>query len=182
MNYSSDATPDISALIDGNLHSLSSISTIIEQLPADHYNRVESPLFESSLGKHVRHILDHYLSFMRDIESDTIDYDQRLRDNQLEVDKGHALGVIKEIQAALLRLNSTKERQLRVVLCHDVATPQGEATRSSISRELQFLQSHTVHHCALIAVMLRFYGAEVNREFGIAPSTLVHESTVKASA
>ena len=43
---------------------------------------------------------------------------------------------------------------------------------SSISRELQVLSSHTIHHFAMIAMTLRFHGIEIDPEFGMAPSTL----------
>ena len=43
---------------------------------------------------------------------------------------------------------------------------------SSISRELQVLSSHTVHHFALIAMTLRMHGVEIDSDFGMAPSTL----------
>jgi hypothetical protein len=43
---------------------------------------------------------------------------------------------------------------------------------SSISRELQVLSSHTVHHFALIAITLRMHGVEIESDFGMAPSTL----------
>jgi hypothetical protein len=46
--------------------------------------------------------------------------------------------------------------------------------RSSAERELQFLLSHTVHHYALIALMLRTQGYEPGAEFGVAPSTLAY--------
>lgn len=43
---------------------------------------------------------------------------------------------------------------------------------SSVMRELQSLISHTVHHYALIALMLQLNGFEPSKEFGVAPSTL----------
>jgi hypothetical protein len=45
---------------------------------------------------------------------------------------------------------------------------------STVARELQFLLSHTVHHYALIALILRLQGFEPGEEFGVAPSTLAH--------
>jgi hypothetical protein len=45
-------------------------------------------------------------------------------------------------------------------------------TASSASRELQFLISHTVHHYAIIRMILTVGGREVTPEFGISPSTL----------
>ena len=67
-------------------------------------------------------------------------------------------------------------------------TPAGaqgaEATsRSTLHRELQFLVGHSVHHFALIALILRQEGFDPGREFGVAPSTLAHwkrEETLSA--
>ena len=67
-------------------------------------------------------------------------------------------------------------------MCNDVAAPEGEITESSLGRELQFLQGHSVHHYALMAAMMRFSGEPVDDHFGVAPSTIVHEETVKESA
>lgn len=175
---------DLSNLIQCNINSLEAADNIIRQLPPETYNRIESPYFESCLGKHIRHILDHYLCFARDLKSGEIDYDQRQRDSRLETDKDYALTVIQDITIFFNQLIDShfQDRPLSVRLCNDVELPQGESTDSSMRRELQFLQGHAVHHYALIASMLRFYGISTSREFGIAPSTLVHEKTVKASA
>jgi uncharacterized damage-inducible protein DinB len=43
-----------------------------------------------------------------------------------------------------------------------------------VGRELQFLASHTLHHYALIAALLRLQGVEPGEEFGVAPGTLEH--------
>jgi hypothetical protein len=53
---------------------------------------------------------------------------------------------------------------------------------SSVGRELQVLSSHTIHHFALIAFTLRVLGIEVDRNFGMAPSTLRYEQNAKADA
>ncbi|ODS24612.1 hypothetical protein AB835_02470 [Candidatus Endobugula sertula] len=175
---------DLSDLIHCNLKTLANGAKTIQSLPADQYNYIEKPYFESCPGKHMRHILDHYLCFIRDLNSGVINYEQRDRDHQLESDQGYALTIIQRICSFLQQLcqNNTQDRSVRILLCNDVTLPQGETTKSSIRRELQFLQGHTVHHFALIATMLRFYGLEVPRDFSIAPSTLVHEETVKHSA
>ena len=54
---------------------------------------------------------------------------------------------------------------------------------SSVSRELQVLSSHTVHHFALIAVTLRAQGVQMDPDFGMAPSTLRYlESKTREAA
>ena len=52
---------------------------------------------------------------------------------------------------------------------------------STLSRELQFLVSHTVHHDALIAAAARALGVATEPDFGIAPSTLKANASRQAS-
>ncbi|MEM7623450.1 MAG: hypothetical protein AAF235_09640, partial [Planctomycetota bacterium] len=47
-------------------------------------------------------------------------------------------------------------------------------TPSSLGREAAFVLSHTVHHCAMIAVMARSLRIAVPERFGYAPSTVAH--------
>ena len=144
---------------------------MIQQLPADKYNHVEQPYFESCLGKHIRHIVDHYLCFIRDVGLGTINYEKRERNPQIETHRESALDTINDICDFLKTAQAQPliDKTLTVRLCNDVSLPEGEATTSSIRRELQFLHGHTVHHYALIATMLRFYGVDIDSALGVAP-------------
>ena len=42
---------------------------------------------------------------------------------------------------------------------------------TTIGREIAFVVQHTIHHCALIAVLLERKNVEVPVRFGYAPST-----------
>lgn len=176
--------PHLHSLIESNLHALDMASELLVPLPAERFVQIQRPYFESSLGKHLRHVLDHYICFKRDFEKGLIDYDQRQRDCQLEIDKDYALSTIKRLRQFLVSLESNTQidQVLQVVMCNDVDSPNGEITNSTLGRELQFLQGHSVHHFALMAAMLRVAGDDVDHDFGVAPSTLVHEKTVKESA
>ncbi len=171
-------------LIDSNLHVLETSVELLADIQAEQFIHVQRPYFEASLGKHLRHILDHYLCFRRDLETGLIDYDQRQRDCQLETDKDYALTIIKQLHSFLDSLKSRVDvnQPLKVIMCNDVTTPDGEITQSSLGRELQFLQGHSVHHYALMAVIMKFSGQPVSQDFGVAPSTIIHEKTVKESA
>jgi uncharacterized damage-inducible protein DinB len=46
---------------------------------------------------------------------------------------------------------------------------------TSAERELAFVVSHTIHHNALIRVMVKLIGADVASDFGYAPSTIVDQ-------
>jgi len=174
----------ILGLVDSNLHTLDAAIQLLSDLPSDLYSKVQKPYFESSLGKHMRHILDHYLCFRRDFHKGEIDYDQRHRDSQLETDKDYALTVCQDIRHFLSQLviDCQADDSLQVLMCNDVDMPAGELTASSVGRELQFLQGHSVHHFALMATMMKLAGVDINQNFGVAPSTIVHNSTVKVSA
>ena len=175
----------ITGLVDSNLNTLDAAIKLLNDLPGELYTKIQKPYFESSLGKHLRHIVDHYLCFRRDLHAGVIDYDQRHRDCQIETDKDYAVSVCRDIQSFLKQLLNEgvdASHPLQVLMCNDVQMPAGEKTCSSIGRELQFLQGHSVHHFALMATIVKLAGCEINKDFGVAPSTIVHNKTVKASA
>lgn len=173
----------LQGLLDTNIKTLNSAASIIEELSREEYTKVYRPYFDSSLGKHLRHILDHYLCFQRDFDTELINYDLRQRDTLVETDKTHAVQVIQRLCQFFESLRSSNVAQpLSVLMCNDVDLPAGEITQSSLGRELQFLQGHSVHHYALIATILRFSGKTLNPNFGVAPSTIVYEESVKEIA
>ena len=45
------------------------------------------------------------------------------------------------------------------------------SVQTSLGRELAFVVQHTIHHAALIAVLLDILGVRVPADFGYAPST-----------
>ncbi|MGB1272192.1 MAG: hypothetical protein ACPG5T_08965, partial [Endozoicomonas sp.] len=49
-------------------------------------------------------------------------------------------------------------------------------TRSGIIRELLFLQSHSIHHMAMVAVLLNLLGQNPPETFGLANSTRIYRS------
>lgn len=161
-------------LIADNIELLLQIEDLIE--PLDDRSFVESPvgLLHSGIGSHIRHCLDFYDCFLRGIGEGLIDYDHRDRDLACERDRKAALERMA-LTAAMLRelAGIDLERSCRVIL--EGCNRREEApSRSTLRRELQFLVSHTVHHCALVAVILNWQGRKVPRDFGVAPSSITH--------
>lgn len=177
-------------IIESNLTLLSSITTLIDTLSQEQFIKVNVPCFSASFGKHLRHIVDHYLCFQRDFsledtkfaEHSCINYDLRTRNVQLEYDKKYALVVLLDIENYLKALKSSVQSgklgnsPLFILLCSDAALPQGQHTRSFLERELQFLHGHTIHHFALMAVILRLQNIDVDKNFGMAPSTIQYQN------
>jgi hypothetical protein len=129
----------------------------------------------SAIGVHVRHVLEHYSAFLAGHESGLVDYEARPRDAAVENDRQTAISRIVETLEGLMRLRETDlGRALAVHDCTGVDACDDSPSASSARRELQFLHSHTIHHWALIALLLARNGIAVAPEFGIAPSTLRH--------
>src|SRR5262245_2986220 len=129
----------------------------------------------SPVGAHFRHIFDHYQLLLEGLASGRIDYDARRRDPRLERERRHAIDVALGIRNQLNRITPDQGPHLLTVSLRSMADEdQPDWSGSTVRRELQFLVSHTVHHCALIKQILRQHGFDAGVEFGLAPSTKSH--------
>lgn len=125
-----------------------------------------------SIAGHVRHVLEFYQCFLQGCATGSIDYNQRARDARIESDRAYAVERIAHVGACLREYSLVPgDRRLRVTL-EGSTGPVISQSNSSVLRELDFLQSHTIHHYALIAMLLRLSGIEPGADFGVAPSTL----------
>jgi uncharacterized damage-inducible protein DinB len=134
-----------------------------------------SPLApDGSIGKHLRHCLDFYDCFLRGLPAGRVDYTHRERDEEVETVRSVALQRLKE---TVRRLQALETGTHRTILVREEAAPgggEGGWSGSTVQRELQFLLSHTVHHYALVGILLRSFGLALDEDFGLAPSTLRH--------
>ncbi len=124
---------------------------------------------KSSVSLHFRHNLDFVMNFLRGLETGKLDYNQRERNLQVETNRQTAALRFRE---AINNLeNLTSEMLAKKILVRS-ETIENLWCESSAIRELEFLQSHTIHHYALIQTKLASFGFVVPKDFGVAPSTL----------
>ena len=111
--------------------------------------------------------------FVEGLTSSEIDYDDRARGTDPEVDPAAAAAELEQLCAALRACQVDAHQALCV---HSVTNSAGQrvTTRSSVGRELIYLQAHTVHHAAMIRGVLEAAGVEVPAQLGFAPSTMAH--------
>ncbi|MEP6903063.1 MAG: hypothetical protein ABJA66_15030 [Actinomycetota bacterium] len=141
---------------------------LIENLDDVLFTRCETPE-KASVGTHFRHNLDFVTNLLKGLESGKLDYNLREIDLQIETNRQYAISRFSVTVSALENLTSEKlERQILV----RSETIESLWCESSAMRELEFLQSHTIHHYALIVAKLSAYGFSVPKDFGVAPSTL----------
>lgn len=130
---------------------------------------------QSGVGSHLRHSLDFYQSFVAGVRTGRVDYNRRERDTLVASDRAYAAAKIEIIIEELYRIADLRADTPLSVSPEDADECGADVwCASTVARELQFLMSHTVHHYALVALVLRLRGFEPGDEFGVAPSTLAH--------
>ena len=110
------------------------------------------------------------MSFLDGFDGGTIDYDARARDVRIATSRLVATQTIRDL-IARLRAVPQDDKPLRTKMDSDTESA-ALWSLSSVQRELQYLLAHTIHHYALIAVLLRLQGYQPQEDFGVAPSTL----------
>lgn len=170
-------------LIQRNIAILQQGEALLRRISDADYIRKVPLVFGGSIGAHIRHNLDHYVSFLDGLQSGCIDYAARQRDPRIEQRRDAALDMFKRLRHELSAITPADIGPLRTSI--DGAT-EYLVTDTSPERELGFLFSHSVHHYAIIAILCRTLGIEVDEAFGVAPSTLIYRKEIdtagKASA
>src|SRR6516225_8173763 len=177
MKATSAHTPRQSALITTNIRWLRQALHLLERLDDSVYSATAPGFAPHRAGAHLRHVLEFYQCFLDGLDSSHIDYDSRRRDESIERSRHTASIAIRSIIHAL-DTRAEQERIVWVRMEDAEASDVGDSfMESSVSRELQVLSSHTVHHFALIAMTLRAYGLQMDSDFGMAPSTIRYLAT-----
>ena len=149
---------------------LDELGAVLLQVAPDTYTARPLPDVSGSVGEHVRHILDHVTAFVSAQPSSVLTYDRRDRGTPVETDPAAALRVILRLISALSDAHTNLE--MPVVVDSVLTRGAGPLTTwSTLGRELAFVVNHTIHHQALIAVLLSMDGAPLSEAFGYAPTT-----------
>ncbi len=166
---------DATQLLAGCVRSIEQCGQLLRLISTESY--VDSSRGTSSVGAHIRHILDRFHCFLAGMPAGSIDYDARKRDKSIE----------NNLDVAAFALVSVSRRIESMVAMDDLETAitvresvhhQGPAVTmpSTVGRELMGLVTHSIHHLAIIALIVKSYGYEMDSDFGKAASTILYES------
>jgi len=158
-------------LRDATVEALLQVQQLVVASRGKSYNQA-SLHSESGIGKHVRHILDHFLAVQLGAVNGNIDYNSRHRDSQIENDAELALQLIKQLIEWFTQADAQlQERAVKVESEISIKQQQNRLFDSSLSRELCYLINHTVHHVAYAKLVAKELGLVVDATIGIAPGT-----------
>ena len=142
---------------------------ILNKVKETDYNRIIPVLENSTLGKHVRHILEFYECLFISNSGDMICYDDRKRNLLLEENVRFAcdyidqiIDIIDSVDINKRLLLKSKYEDLEIIM------------ESSLYREITYNIEHTVHHLAIIriAVSSKLKYINLTSDFGYADSTI----------
>ena len=150
---------------------LAELEGLLIEAPLELYCARFATGVSGSIGEHVRHCLDHVSALLTADPSTPLSYDRRNRGTAVETDPAEALRQIQHLKGAL-NMWSTRslDEPIRVT---SMLSSSGDAVTgwSTLARELAFVVSHTIHHHAIIGVLLAVHGHPVPERFGHSPST-----------
>lgn len=152
--------------------NLIQLSGMLQLISKEQYTQQLEILSGSSVGQHIRHILEFYLLLVSGSFSGIISYDKRQRDKQIEENPLVALETIERLLKGIdtldLRQTVKFEGDFTIDGSHD------NFTASSVGRELAYCIEHSIHHQAIIKAGLIGLGlsALTDEHFGVAYSTI----------
>lgn len=159
------------------------LQNLLESLTEEQYILTPEIFSGASVGKHYRHIIEFFQCLVVSDQTETICYDNRIRDTRIENSREVASTLLAELKKDLSQLDS--ERKL--TLLGDLGT-EGESSGSVIGttlfREFHYAVEHAIHHMAIIKMGVKqtFPDVTVPEDFGVAPSTLRYHHAATMSS
>ena len=158
--------------VTGSLESIDQMITFIDGLNDVEYQFCAKPWFDSSIGQHLRHIVDLYLALINQTNAEAVNYDVRRRGASIENIRKIGLQELTDIRTWMQKISQEKiDSEIKVSTEVAITSQQTEVFSSSFGRELCFASSYLTHHLALMAVIAKMAGKEVDPTLGLAPAT-----------
>jgi len=149
---------------------------LLDQLNDDQYTDTPEIFAGASVGKHYRHIIEFFQSVSLSAHTDTICYDNRLRDVRIETSRTFARELLTNLEEDLSEIDDQK----RLTLIGDLGTAGNSSDKRMLTsslREFHYAVEHAIHHMAILKMGVKQTFPELNIApgFGVAPSTLRYQ-------
>lgn len=149
------------------------VQDLLDLMNNENYSQPLRIFNGSSIGQHIRHIVDFYLCLINGLDATNINYDKRERNPEIEEDCLTAKNMMTIIGNKIQLLDIEK----RVMVCSSFVADENvdlKLISSSVGRELMYAYDHAIHHLAIIKIGMQIHFPEVSisKDLGVAPSTL----------
>jgi hypothetical protein len=148
------------------------LADALGQLTHSQYTTSCITLSGSSIGQHVRHVVELFQCLLNGYESGVVDYDSRPRNQVIATRKETALDCLADIRTNVshpdksMLLHTSFGREAKPCVIY-----------TTYFRELLYNIEHAIHHMALIRIgITEATEIQLPQEFGVAPSTLKYQA------
>ena len=157
-------------LVPYNVSVLGKMDDILHQLTDVELSEPLPVLFNSSIGGHLRHVLEFYEEMLVNCSTGTFSYDRRKRNPLISAEVIAARACVAR---NISLLNELSEDAELTVVSELPDTDRTSAQRTTLMRELAYLADHGVHHLAMVRIALqqRFPHVTLPEHLGVAAST-----------
>jgi hypothetical protein len=162
-------------MIKSQLEILKQGENLLRDITEDQFTWKSTEHSFNSIGKHFRHIIDHYQSLREATLTGILDYDHRSRGCDIESNPESALNAWLEISHWMEELPEEK-LGMPMQLSTEISIHEETVRKvdTCLERELIYLGNHTVHHFAVISLAMSIQGRKLDDQFSLAPATATH--------
>jgi hypothetical protein len=147
------------------------LAETIKQLSPEQYVQPCSNLGNNTVGQHVRHVIELFQALETGYAENTVNYEKRKRDKNIETNKELALALLQNIYNDLDR----PDKHLTLQASYDEHAAEPVNISTNYYREIAYNLEHTIHHMALIRVGIKeCSNIKLSEDFGVASSTVKH--------
>src|SRR5216117_3548168 len=123
--------------------------SLLHALDDEKYRRKLRPAFNSAVGGHYRHCLDHFQSLLDGLDADEVNYDQRKRDPRIETEREFAIAETRRIFNGCDWIPAEwLHRTILVRSKVSYADSAAPTMPSTLGREIMYAVAHAIHHYA----------------------------------
>lgn len=156
-------------ILQSTLKTLNRTDYILSLLNDELLGDVSVPPYKSSIGSHIRHILDFYNCILNLNSENRIDLTLRKRDLLVESDCYAALQYCSQIKNRLMQTDYDFEKHVYVVDDLGMGKIEINYTLGALFAQAN---SHTIHHYAIINYIMEGLKMPVkDSDFGYNPTT-----------
>lgn len=150
---------------------LAELAHVVGQTDDVAYLATREDGISGSIGAHVRHTIDHVAALIDALGHGWVDYDSRRRGTEVERSRAAARVELDRLARRVTWLSDDDLQTAIEVSAVVHRSGRRVSALSTVAREVVFVLSHTIHHQAIVALLLASAGRSTPERFGLAPST-----------
>jgi hypothetical protein len=155
-------------------NAFSQLSLSLDQLSPEQYIKPCSNLSNSTIGQHVRHIIEMFQCLENGYTTGIVNYENRKRDKAIETNKHLAIELLNSIKMGL----DKADRSLVLEGVYHNDSTELMQFETNYFREIVYNLEHTIHHMALIRVgLLELKELDLPESFGLASATVKYKNS-----